>query len=243
MLQGYRLFSNSECSVVELSPTLDMNKVKQDLGEFPKLSVNEDLKIDWDDKHLVLFQFFWGEGESFTIRLWDIEDEPKFLYEVDKGIECITDKVGLSDQRLSPEGYIVSRNNYLFSIFTLTLKVSVHNGHVVMVPSWPLEAQAIVMTLDINNQMGESGKFLFKEAAQQTALDDNWEHTQLRVVRCQVGSDGRLLGANFDLFMAGIGCMPRPGLAGGDHQPAHLPARHDHPAGPGQSVLFCSVLH
>ena len=53
------------------------------------------------------------------------------MYEVDKGIECITDKV------------------------------SVHNGHVVMVPSWPLEAQAIVMTLDINNNMSESGESLF----------------------------------------------------------------------------------
>ena len=87
--QGWRLFSNSECPVAELSPTLDMNKVKQDLGEFPKLSVNDDLKIDWDDKvepclmyypftellfqHLVLFHFFRGEGESCTIRLWDIE--------------------------------------------------------------------------------------------------------------------------------------------------------------------------
>ena len=48
--QGWRLFSNSECPVAELNPTLDMNKVKQDLGEFPKLSVNDDLKIDWDDK-------------------------------------------------------------------------------------------------------------------------------------------------------------------------------------------------
>jgi len=153
--QGWRLFSNSECPVAELSPALDMNKVKHNLGEFPKLSVNDDLKIDWDDKHLVLFHFFRGEGESCTIRLWDIEDEPKFLYEVDKGIECITDKV------------------------------SVHNGHVVMVPSWPLEAQAIVMTLDINNNMSESGKYLFSDSASQTALDDNWEHTQLRVVRCQ----------------------------------------------------------
>ena len=70
---GWRLFSNSECPVVELSPGLDMNRVKQDLGDFPKLSTNDDLKIDWDDKHLVLFHFFRGEGESCTIRLWDIE--------------------------------------------------------------------------------------------------------------------------------------------------------------------------
>ena len=54
-----------------------------------------------------------------------------------------------------------------------------------MVPSWPLEAQAIVMTLDINNQMVETGKYLFPDLPTQTALDENWEHTQLRVVRCQ----------------------------------------------------------
>jgi len=153
--QGWRLFSNSECPVTELNPGLDMNRVKQQLADFPKLSVNDDLKIDWDEKHLVLFHFFRGEGESCTIRLWDIEDEPRFLYQVDKSIECITDKV------------------------------SVHNGHVVMVPSWPLEAQAMVMTLDINNQMEETGKYLFPDTASQAALDDNWEHTQLRVVRCQ----------------------------------------------------------
>ena len=138
--QGWRLFSNSECPVTELSPGLDMNKVKQRLADFPKLSVNDDLKIDWDEKHLVLFHFFRGEGESCTIRLWDIEDEPRFLYQVDKGIECITDKV------------------------------SVHNGHVVMVPSWPLEAQAMVMTLDINNKMAETGKYLFSDNTSQVTI-------------------------------------------------------------------------
>jgi len=153
--QGWRLFSNSDCPVTELTPGLDMNTVKQRLGEFPKLSVNDDLKIDWDDKHLVLFHFFRGEGESCTIRVWDISDEPKFLYQVDKGIECITDKI------------------------------SVHDGHVVMVPSWPLEAHGIVMTLNIRNNMAETGKYLFPDEASKTQLDENWEHTQLRVVRCK----------------------------------------------------------
>ena len=67
--QGWRLFSNSDCpvsfsfyyivhlvllyiylapsQVTELSPSLDMNRVKQRLADFPKLSVNDDLKIDW----------------------------------------------------------------------------------------------------------------------------------------------------------------------------------------------------
>ncbi|XP_023331246.1 uncharacterized protein LOC111703520, partial [Eurytemora carolleeae] len=131
--QGWRLYSNKNCPVAELSPTLDLNSIKQQLGDFPRLSHNDDLKIDWDDKYLVLFHFFRGETESCTIRLWDIEDEPKFLYEVEKGIECITDKV------------------------------SVHAGYVVIVPSWPLEAGALVMTLDINNKMEEKGKYLFND--------------------------------------------------------------------------------
>jgi len=153
--QGWRLYSNSNCPVAELGPNLDMYQIKQRQGEFPRLSHNDDLKIDWDEKYLVLFHFFRGDTESCTIRLWDIEDEPKYLYETDKGIECITDKV------------------------------SVHAGYVVIVPSWPLEAGAIVMTLDIDQRMKEKGKFLFPEESSQQALDDNWEHTQLRIVHCK----------------------------------------------------------
>ena len=87
--------------------------------------------------------------------IFSTKDEPVFKYEVEKGIECITDKV------------------------------SVYGDYVVMVPSWPLEAQAIVMTLDINNKMAEAGKYLLADPVSQSSLDENWEHTQLRVVRCQ----------------------------------------------------------
>ena len=103
---------------------------------------------------------------------------------MDKGIECITDKV------------------------------SVHGDYVVMVPSWPLEAQAIVMTLDIHNKMAECGKYLFTDPAVRAALDDNWEHTQLRVVRCQVGGEGENIFAEYNniLLVRAWWCTaPRPG--------------------------------
>ena len=51
------------------------------------------------------------------------------------------------------------------------------------VPSWPLQARAVVMTLSIENRMEEVGKFLFKDSTTQDAIDDHWEHTQLRVVK------------------------------------------------------------
>ena len=139
--------------MAKLTPDLDLNEVKKDMGDFAKLSVNDDLKIDWDDKQLVVFHFFRSEGESCTIRVWDIENEPKFVYAVEKGIECITDKV------------------------------FVYDGHVVIVPSWPLSARAVVMTLSISDRMSEVGKFLFKDGPTQDAIDENWEHTQLRVVK------------------------------------------------------------
>ena len=151
--EGWRIYANSEVPVVKLTPDLDLNEVKKDMGEFAKLSVNDDLKIDWDDKMLVVFHFFRSEGESCTIRVWDIEHEPRFVYAVEKGIECITDKV------------------------------FVHDGHVVIVPSWPLSAKAVVMTLNIENRMSEVGRFLFRDTEIQNAIDDNWEHTQLRVVK------------------------------------------------------------
>ena len=151
--EGWRIYANTKKPVAKLTPDLDLNDVKKEMGEFAKLGVNDDLKIDWDDKKLVVFHFFRSEGESCTIRVWDIEHEPRFDYAVEKGIECITDKV------------------------------FVHDGHVVIVPSWPLSARAVVMTLNIEDQMSEVGRFLFKDTETQNAIDENWEHTQLRVVK------------------------------------------------------------
>ena len=127
---------------------------------------------------------------------------------MDKGIECITDKV------------------------------SVHGDYVVMVPSWPLEAQAIVMTLDIHNKMAECGKYLFTDPAVRAALDDNWEHTQLRVVRCQVGDKGKIFLLSTIIYCwSGRGGVPRPGLARADHGAAVLHAAAPAGAGPGGAAV------
>ena len=151
--EGYRIYANTNLPVVKLTPDLDMNHVKAQMGNFPKLSDNDDLKYDWDDKHLVVFHFFRGETESCTIRLWDISEVPQFKYAVERGLECITDKV------------------------------AVVNNHVAIVPSWPLEARAIVMTLNIEDNMSEVGKFIFDDQRRREAIDEQWEHTQLRVIR------------------------------------------------------------
>ena len=39
----------------------------QRMMNYPKLSVNDDLKIDWDDHHLVVFHFFRGDGKSLQL--------------------------------------------------------------------------------------------------------------------------------------------------------------------------------
>ena len=154
--EGWRIFANYDRPVAKLTPDLDLNSVKMKMGDLPKLSVNDDLKIDWDDKYLVVFHFMRSEGESCTIRVWDIENEPRLLYGVEKGFECITDKV-----------YVTKKS-------------------VVIVPSWPLEADALVMTLGIdenNRTMDTLGRFRFPDDKAMRAIDNHWEHTQLRVVK------------------------------------------------------------
>jgi len=54
----------------------------------------------------VIFHIFRSQGESSKIWVFDIENEPKFLYMEAKGSDYVTDKI------------------------------FVHKGHVVTVPSW-----------------------------------------------------------------------------------------------------------
>ena len=53
----------------------------------------------------------------------------------------------------------------------LTEKFAVHKGHVVIVPSWPMIAQAVIMTLSIENGMNVVGKFLFETASKQDSIN------------------------------------------------------------------------
>ena len=49
--EGWRIYANSEVPVAKLTPDLDLNEVKKDMGEFAKLSVNGKILslFDFDD--------------------------------------------------------------------------------------------------------------------------------------------------------------------------------------------------
>ena len=89
----------------------------------------------------VIFHFFRGNAENAHIWVYDIRSSPKFLYLTYKGTEYVTDKV------------------------------FVHKGHVVIVPSWPLAAGAVIMTLSIENQMDVVEKFIFEDRAKKDSID------------------------------------------------------------------------
>ena len=65
--EGYRIYANSDCPVAKLTPDLDLSQVKRDMGNYPKLSLNDDLKIDWNEQYLVVFHFVRREGENHDI--------------------------------------------------------------------------------------------------------------------------------------------------------------------------------
>ena len=54
---------------------------------------------------------------------------------------------------------------------------AVVKNHVAIVPSWPLDAEAIVMPLNIEDNMKEVGKFIFNEQHRRDAIDEQWGHT------------------------------------------------------------------
>jgi hypothetical protein len=51
--EGWRLFANLNLPIVKMSPNQDLLQLKKLMGDVPKLSANDDLKIDWDEKYLV----------------------------------------------------------------------------------------------------------------------------------------------------------------------------------------------
>jgi hypothetical protein len=65
--------------------------------------------------------------------VYDIQQEPKFMYLKERGLIYVTDKI------------------------------VVHRDHVVLVPSWPLAAGAMLMTLSIKKKLKVEGKFLFQD--------------------------------------------------------------------------------
>ena len=65
----------------------------------------------------------------------------------------------------------------LLIVDLITDQLAVVKNHVSVVPSWPLEAEAIVMTLNIEDNMKEVVKFIFNEQHRRDAIDEQWGHT------------------------------------------------------------------
>lgn len=55
--RGWRTFANQNQPLLEIAPDLDQLEVKMKMGDFPKMYANDDIKVDWDEKHLVIFHF------------------------------------------------------------------------------------------------------------------------------------------------------------------------------------------
>ncbi len=53
--EGWRLFANHQVPIIKMNHNQDLLKLKKLMGDVPKLSANDDLKIDWDEKYLVCY--------------------------------------------------------------------------------------------------------------------------------------------------------------------------------------------
>lgn len=114
---------------------------------------------DWDERHLVVFHLLSAEDDdnlgddSCTIHVWDI---------------------GGNEPRFL---YAVHKDINAMSMF-------VNNGHVVVAPVISsLNAHALVMALDINDQMSEAGKLILPDEERDMQLDDKrWVNTEVQLL-------------------------------------------------------------
>ncbi len=154
-VEASRVFANTNLPVATYTPDVDLNHVRAQLGDFPKMLESDDIKYAFSDKYMVAFHHVRNHGTTTLIHLWDISGEPTFIYRVDMN-HC-----------------------------RVTENIAIFNDHVVITPSLPLNANALIMTLDMGNYMARAGSYIFPLYNRQNSLDDNWFHTQLRVVRNQ----------------------------------------------------------
>jgi len=56
--RGWRIFANENVPIEPIDGSTDLSELKKSMGVFPKLSANDDIKVDWNEKYLVMFHFF-----------------------------------------------------------------------------------------------------------------------------------------------------------------------------------------
>ena len=55
--RGWRAYANQNAPLLEITDDTDLSRVKKEMGYVPKMMANDDIKVDWDDKYLVIFHF------------------------------------------------------------------------------------------------------------------------------------------------------------------------------------------
>ena len=55
--RGWRAYANQNVALLEIADDQDTFRVKKDLNDLQKMSANDDIKVDCDDKYLVIFHF------------------------------------------------------------------------------------------------------------------------------------------------------------------------------------------
>lgn len=153
--RGYRIYANESLPISQILADSDIFEIKKSLGDYPILDDKDNIVVEWNEQYLVVFKIFNSNenGDATKIWVYDIKQNPKILYMIDKG------------------------NDYVIN------KMVVFEDYIIGIPSWPLSAQAIVLTWSIKNEMNVIGKYLFENQEEQTKINTFWRYTMLNVIK------------------------------------------------------------
>ena len=133
--------ANESYPIIETIPQTDLNGLRYHLGNVSKMEDNDDIYVVFNENFLVVFYILRAVAENVQISVFNIDNEPKLLYKINKGINFVTDKL------------------------------IIHKDHVIIAPSWPVLADAVIMVLSIKDQMTIVGKFMFEDQAKKNAIN------------------------------------------------------------------------
>ena len=79
--RGWRILANISCPIVPISKDIDIKKLNNIITLYHYFNPNY-FKVFWSDKYLVVTNLC--KGDKIIILVYDIQNDPKFLYSVEK---------------------------------------------------------------------------------------------------------------------------------------------------------------
>jgi hypothetical protein len=136
----WMLLANEKLPLVDIDQ--NVSDVYSRMNNLSRFGNEDDIHVVWDQKFLVVYHVKRENEENVQISIYDIQNDPTFLYSVTKSSDFSADKIFICKE------------------------------HIVFAPLWPERAEALLTTLSINENMTIVGKFMFQNQEKRLLINE-----------------------------------------------------------------------